>query len=183
MFLLRIDDLDMLDEQQGEIVVAAREYFSRPLNVFEEFHFLSSSGYGEKLVDEIEVVLSPQYTDSARLMTAVQDAIAAWGLERYANYRTISLSAGWQKYLSLAAFAERLSDDESLLLFQPFHFLDRKRVKTALRNLRRFNAVMVVDLDIPRITTIEPDVVQVALHKGCIGELSKGDRAGINANW
>ncbi|HEY2068292.1 MAG TPA: hypothetical protein VGG48_01960 [Rhizomicrobium sp.] len=183
MYLLLLDDLDSFEDMRDEIIVAARAFFGHPPKVFEEFRFVSESGYGERVVDEIELVLSSHCADRHQLRSTILKCIDDWGFSEYRDYPVLTLSSGWRKYLSLALFVESSEASFGVLLVSAFHYLDSRRSLIALEKLAQLERVLIVDMDTARLEKLYSQFVKVVFRNGVIRERQGSDRPGSNANW
>jgi hypothetical protein len=183
MYLLLIDDLDKLEEMRPSIVGAAEAVFSSKPLVFEEFRFVSATGYGQRTIDEVELVLGSQSQGADRLKERVEQFIEQWGFEAFRDEAVLSLSSGWQKYLSLALFSELLISHGSAVLFMPFHYLDRQRTVLALKRLSVQPKTLIVDLDAARLQDCLANFQPMVLKGGILEKAPLDAKAGPNANF
>ena len=182
MYLLLVDDLDTLDEMRPAIVAAAGDLFEARPVVFEEFRFVTSTGYSQRAIDEIELVLGSSHT-SVALPERVERFVEYWGFGQFRDQPISTLSSGWQKYLSLALFAELAVSSNAAVLFMPFHYLDRSRTAKALEVLERQPKVLIVDLDVARLRADCPSAQAMVLDGQRLRSVPYGDEAaGPNAN-
>lgn len=182
-YALRLDDLDQLSDARSGILEAAKAHSVSEPAIFEEYRFVAGTGYGERVIDEVELVLSNKPRNSRDILLHVKRVIDDAGLSHYAQTRVVHLSVGWQKYLSLVLFVLANTDAASAVAFLPFHYLDDDLAYRALEWLSTFDHVIVVDLDIPRLKRLAPYVQELVMNKNRLVAPSSELSPGPNANW
>lgn len=185
MYLLRVDDLDIVDQQRAEILSAAADFLgsTSAIRIFEEFRFVTSSGYAGRVIDEVEIVLSGKYNGVTELCANVEEFLLTSGLMGYRWHPVLTLSTGWQKYLSLLLFLERTGWKEPVFLFSPFHYLDDELTSSVLSRLAQYERAILLDYDLSRVRSLKAGLIEVTFRARRICPVPDHMEPGSNANW
>jgi len=146
LYLPHINDADWINKESDILIQKCENIEPLMYTVYHSFSFIDGTGYVEKVLEEIELVL--QSNKGNCYINDPDEFIRRWQINKYLGHNLSQLSGGWKKYLSLALFTNLKS--EGKIYFDAFRQLSDRLIDSFLKSVidTKISAAFLFEYDV-----------------------------------